>query len=79
MMSAPMSEMTSGLVEQIEDALNKCRVIIKFHCKPEKCCSFSFDQPPFSASDAHNAAVEVLEAISAARAPLPAPPAKDTI
>jgi hypothetical protein len=41
-------------------ALDMCRAIIKFHCKPERCCAFSIESEPFSALDAHDAAVAAI-------------------
>lgn len=52
------SPSTAALVE----ALDKCRAIIKFHCKPEKCCSFNGGADVFSALEAYELAVSALAA-----------------
>lgn len=47
-------------MDDVAGALDMCRAIIKFHVKPGKSCSFSSGHSPFSALDAHNAAVMAL-------------------
>ncbi len=52
-------------IEELAGALNMCRAIIKFHVKNAgMCCSFSPDSKPFSALEAHDAAIAALAKVN---------------